>query len=83
MPNIKAPKEDVLQFVGLALQIEQRNKAMNSFVADRVDKMRKTYIYAHQRTRNSAVLRETSLESFWRCGFFPSVIVITLRQRIT
>ena len=39
--DIKVPKEDVLSFVGGALQLEQRNKAMNSFIAAVVDKMRK------------------------------------------
>lgn len=31
--DINVPKEDVLAFVGSALQMEQRNKAMNEFVA--------------------------------------------------
>lgn len=30
--GIKVPKEDVLQFVGQALQLEQRNQAMNFFI---------------------------------------------------
>lgn len=33
-------KEDVLQIVGQALQIEQRNTAMNNFIAEIIDKMR-------------------------------------------
>ena len=37
----KVPKQDVLQFVGLALQIEQRNMAMSKFTAEAVEKMRK------------------------------------------
>lgn len=41
----KAPKEVVLTFVGSALQLEQRNKAMNSFINVLVDKMRKAGIY--------------------------------------
>lgn len=37
--DIKLPKKDVLQFVGQALQLEQRNAAMNAFIADIVEKM--------------------------------------------
>ncbi len=43
--DTKVPKEDVLQFVGQALQLEQRNTAMNCFIAEIVDKMRKAGIY--------------------------------------
>ena len=43
--DVKVPKEDVLQFVGLALQLEQQNLAMNQFVGILVDKMRKAGIY--------------------------------------
>ena len=38
--EIKAPQEVVLQFVGTSLQTEQRNLAMNQFIAITVDKMR-------------------------------------------
>lgn len=37
--DIKLPKIEVLQFVGQALQLEQRNTAMNAFIADTVEKM--------------------------------------------
>lgn len=37
--NLKLPKAVALQFVAQTLQIEQRNKAMNDFVADIVIKM--------------------------------------------
>ena len=40
-----APQEDVLQFIGLCLQLEQRNKAMNLFIEKIVDKMRDAGIY--------------------------------------
>lgn len=30
--DVKVPKEDVLQFIGLTLQLEQQNKAMNAFI---------------------------------------------------
>ena len=43
--DVKVPKEDVLQFVGLTLQEEQRNTAMNAFIARAVDKMREEDIY--------------------------------------
>ncbi len=39
------PKEEVLAFVGSALQLEQRNKAMNSFLEVLLGKMRKEDIY--------------------------------------
>lgn len=46
VPDVKIPKEEVLQFVGYALQIEQQNKAMNEFIAGIIDRMRKDGIYA-------------------------------------
>lgn len=39
--DVKIPKEVVLQFIGCALQIEQRNKAMNEFVASLIEKLSK------------------------------------------
>lgn len=44
--DAKLPKEDVLSFVGEALQLEQRNKAMNSFIGELVSKMRDANIEA-------------------------------------
>lgn len=43
--DVKLPKEDVLQFVGQALQLEQQNMSMNRFISDLVEKMRKVGIY--------------------------------------
>ena len=43
--DVKVPQEYVLQFVGLTLQKEQRNKAMNAFIAKTVEKMREADIY--------------------------------------
>ena len=43
--DIKLPKEEVLAFIGAALQLEQRNKEMNQFVAVLIDKLRKADIY--------------------------------------
>ena len=44
--DVKAPQEEVLQFVGIALQIEQRNHSMNEFVAKLIEKLRKKDVYA-------------------------------------
>lgn len=44
--DIKPPKELGLIFAGMALQLEQRNLSMNSFLAELVTKMRKMNIYA-------------------------------------
>lgn len=44
--DVKIPKEEVLQFVGQALQLEQRNQAMNKFVACLVEKMRQMDVYS-------------------------------------
>lgn len=43
--NFKVPQAVVLQFVGATLQMEQRNKAMNGFIAETVERMRKEGIY--------------------------------------
>lgn len=42
---VKPPKELLLQWIGEVQQIEKRNKAMNGFVADLIDKLRKEDIY--------------------------------------
>lgn len=44
--DVKVPKEDVLQFVGQALQLEQRNRAMNYFIGVMLDKLHKAGIEA-------------------------------------
>ena len=41
----KVPQEWLLQFIGQTLQIEQRNKEMNAFIADLISKMRSRGIY--------------------------------------
>lgn len=43
--DVKVPKEDILQFVGQTLQLEQQNQAMNDFIGVYIDKMRKAGIY--------------------------------------
>ena len=45
VPGFKIPQEWALQFIGQTLQIEQRNKAMNVFIAELVEEMRKEDIY--------------------------------------
>ena len=42
----KVPKDVILQFVGITLQVEQRNKDMNDYVAQLIDQLRKEDIYA-------------------------------------
>ncbi len=44
--DVKLPKEDILQFVGQALQLEQRNMAMNAFIAKLIAQLRTAEINA-------------------------------------
>lgn len=44
--DVKAPQEEVLQFVGSSLQLEQSNLAMNKFVAELIEKLRNNDINA-------------------------------------
>lgn len=44
--DVKVPKEQLLQFVGRTLQIEQQNKDMNVFLAGLIEKLRKADVYA-------------------------------------
>lgn len=43
--DVKIPQTTFLFFVGNAIQIEQRNKAMNAFVAELIERLRKADIY--------------------------------------
>lgn len=43
--DVKVPQEVLLQFIGAALQIEQRNKLMNEFVAKLIEKLRSEDVY--------------------------------------
>lgn len=43
--DVKVPQADLLQFIGQSLQLEQRNRAMNNFIAEVVEKMRLEGIY--------------------------------------
>ena len=42
----KVSKEEVLQFVGVTLQLEQQNKAMNEYVASLIEMLRRVDVYA-------------------------------------
>ena len=44
--DVKIPQQVALTFVGSALQLEQRNHAMNDYVAKLIDKLRKKDVYA-------------------------------------
>ena len=44
--DVKVSKEDVLQFAGQVLQLEQRNKVMNSFISSLIEKLRGAGVYS-------------------------------------
>ena len=44
--DVKPPKELLLQWIGEVQQIEQRNKAMNGFIANLIDNLRKEDVYS-------------------------------------
>lgn len=44
--DVNLSQADLLQFVGQTLQIEQRNRAMNAFVAELIERLREADIYA-------------------------------------
>lgn len=44
-PVVTVPQDWALQFIGATLQIEQRNKAMNQFIGELIQRMRKADIY--------------------------------------
>lgn len=44
--NLKVPQVLALQFAGQAIQLELRNKTMNAFISDLIEKLRKEDIYA-------------------------------------
>lgn len=43
--DVKVPQTNVLQFVGSTMQIEQRNRAMNSFIEELIDNLRRNDVY--------------------------------------
>ena len=44
--DVKVPQAWALQFAGQTIQLEQRNKAMNAYIAGLIDKLRKENVYA-------------------------------------
>lgn len=44
--DVKVPQEELLQFIGQSLQLEQRNNEMNAFVSKIIELLRKKDIYA-------------------------------------
>ena len=46
VPGFKIPQVLLLQWIGELQEVEQRNKAMNAFIAGLVEKLRKTNVYA-------------------------------------
>lgn len=44
--DVTVPKEDLLQFIGSTLQIEQQNKDLNEYLARLIEKLRKEDVYA-------------------------------------
>jgi len=45
LSNVKPPQDLLLQWIGEVQMLEQQNKAMNQFIAEMVEKMRKADIY--------------------------------------
>ena len=43
--DVKVPQQWALQFAGQTIQLEQRNKAMNAFIANLISRLRKEDIY--------------------------------------
>ena len=43
--DVKVPQTSLLQFIGYTIQLEQRNKAMNAFIVDILEKLRQSDIY--------------------------------------
>ncbi|WP_028907744.1 nucleotidyltransferase family protein [Xylanibacter ruminicola] len=64
--DVKVPQEVSLQFIGQTLQIEQQNIAMNSFIANLIERLRNKDIYALLlKGQGVAQCYERPL---WRCG---------------
>lgn len=64
--EVTISKDAILQFVGSTLQIEQRNKSMNEFVAQLIEKLRNVDVYALlvKGKGDCSMLRKASMESF-------------------
>ena len=44
--DVKIPKEELLQYIGQSLQLEQQNQSMNAYVAELIELLRKNDVYA-------------------------------------
>ena len=64
--DVKPPQVLLLQWIGEGQQIEQRNKAMNGFIADLIDRLRKEDVYCFLvKGQGVAQCYEKPL---WRCA---------------
>ena len=59
--ELNVPKVLLLQWIGEVQVIEQRNRAMNAFVADLIEKLQKGDVYA--------ILVKAIMEVLWRYRF--------------
>ena len=64
--DVKPPKELLLQWIGEVQQIERRNKEMNAFVAEQIEKLRKKDIYTLL-VKGQGVA-QCYEEPLWRCS---------------
>lgn len=44
--DVIVPQEDVLQFIGSTLQLEEQNKAMNGFIEELIGKLQEKDVYS-------------------------------------
>ena len=64
--EVKPPQMLLLQWIGEVQVIEQRNKDMNAFIADLIDKMRKADIYAL--LVKGQGIAQCYEKPYWRCS---------------
>lgn len=64
--DIKPPQVLLLQWIGEVQVIEQRNKAMNTFIADLIEKLRKADIYAL--LLKGQGVAQCYEKPYWRCS---------------
>ena len=64
--DVKPPKELLLQWIGEVQQIEQRNKAMNGFIANLIDNLRKEDVYCLL-VKGQGVAQSYE-KPLWRCA---------------
>lgn len=64
--DVKPPQVLLLQWIGEVQMIEQRNKEMNAFIADLIEKLRKNEIYAL--LVKGQGIAQCSEKPLWRCS---------------